>query len=482
MHTDRIFLAVGAMSVGLVAAFFFTSRSSIDADVDATPAPLVSQPHAAPSPLAEEPAAQPSSAASSAPDVDRLYATCATGNWPTAQDAESRISACSQALLTHKLSPNQVAVARLMRAQARAALGNHVLTASDFTEASRQSEDAVNPDNAASLDAYRRATVAYGQGNLAVAINDYSEAIKIDPDNALAHLGRGVMLASRERSFARAVEDFDRVIAIGHDKLKMLVPGDDLYLFALVSRGEAYGQLGQLGHSLADFNRAIALAPNAAKPYMARAELRVRRGETMLALQDYERALSLEPRNATALSQRAALYASEGHFAQAIADLDVALITYPDSAELLYNRGYAHFWHGDLTKALADYDAALALSPSMVRALTNRCLTRVTLNANLEGALADCNAAVQIEPDNAAARETRGLAYLKLGKPDAASADFATVLEADPNRPISLYGRAVCRSVDSLAASLQQAAAEDREAAFALDPAIGKSFARLGLH
>lgn len=479
MPTDRIFLVVGAMSVGLVAAFLFNSRASIDADIDAVPAPVVAQAHAAPLLPAEKPAAPPPSAV---PDVDKLYATCAMGNWPTAQDAEPRISACSQALLTHKLSPNQVTVARLMRAQARAALGNRVLTASDFAEAARQSEGPINSDNAASLDAYRRATAAYGQGDLAVAIDDYSEAIKIDPDNALVHLGRGVMLASRERSFARAVQDFDRVIALGHDKLKMLVPGDDLYLFALISRGEAYGQLGQLGHSLADFNRAIALAPNAAKPYIARAELRVRRGETTLALQDYERALQLEPKNATALSQRAALYASAGQFAEAIADLDVALSSYPDNAELLYNRGYAHFWRGDLPKALADYDATLAVSPTMVRALINRCLTRVTLNTNLDGALADCNAAVQIEPDNAAARETRGLAYLKLGKPDAASADFATVLEIDPNRPISLYGRAVCRSVDSLAASLQQAAAEDREAALALDPAISTSFARLGLH
>ena len=135
-----------------------------------------------------------------------------------------------------------------------------------------------------------------------------------------------------------------------------------------------------------------------------------------------------------------------------------------------------------LLKALADYDAVLAVAPTMVRALVNRCLTRVTLNTDLAGALADCNAAVQLEPANAAALETRGLAYLKLGKPDAASVDFAAVLDADPNRPIALFGRAVCRSIDPLSGSLQQAAADDRDAAMALDPAVAKSFARLGLN
>ena len=43
------------------------------------------------------------------------------------------------------------------------------------------------------------------------------------------------MLASRERSFTRAVEDFDRVIALGRDRLQALVPGSDLYLVALVA-------------------------------------------------------------------------------------------------------------------------------------------------------------------------------------------------------------------------------------------------------
>lgn len=349
------------------------------------------------------------------------------GNWPTAQDAQSRISACSQALLSHKLSLNQEAITRLMRAQARAALGNHTLTTNDFAEALRNSQGTANPDHTVSL--------------------------------------------------SRAVEDIDRVIAIGPEKLKALMPGYDLYLFALVARGQAYRQLGQLGRSLVDFNHAIAVAPNAVDAYIARAELRVRRGEVTLARQDYEQALTLEPKNAVALAQRAALLERESQFATAISDLNAALATYPDNADLLNNRGYAYFRLGHLSKALADYDAALAVSPSLVPALVNRCLARVTFNASVDYALSDCDTAVEFEPRNVWARETRALALLKLGKPDAAAVDFDTVLEADPNRPISLYGRAICRSVDALGASLHQAAVEDRDTALTLDPSVGKSFA-----
>ena len=513
MNSDRIFLIAGAASLVAVTSFLVMSRMDDASRAAGTTAGLTASAAALPAtpaaPVREAPAARsqtrtadaapapstgrsngaangspgaPSNAAPSGPSPDKLYAACASGNWPTAENAQARIAACSQALLTHQLSPTQVAVARLMRAQGRAASANRTLSANDFAEAVRRPDAAANPDNAAALDAYRRAVAHYGEGNLNGAIDDYGEAIRIDPENALAHLGRGVMLASRERSYERAIEDFDRVLAIGHDKLKALVPGDDLYLFALVSRGEAYGQLGQLGRSLADLNRAIAAAPGYVKAYVARAQLRVRRGETTLAMQDYEKALSIEPRNAVALSDRAALYASEGHFAMAIADLDTALDAYPDNASFLYNRGYAHFWRGNYDKALADYSAALAVAPTMVQARINRCLARLTVGRDLSAALADCNAAIDLDPGNPAAVETRGLAYLKLGKPDLAAADFAVVLDSDPNRPIALYGRALCRAIDPLTATLVQAAGEDREAAMALDPGVGTSFARLGLH
>ena len=47
-------------------------------------------------------------------------------------------------------------------------------------------------------------------GKADTALGKYSEAIKADPKSALAHYAHGVLLATRQRTCARTIGDFDK--------------------------------------------------------------------------------------------------------------------------------------------------------------------------------------------------------------------------------------------------------------------------------
>ncbi len=398
--------------------------------------------------------------------VAQLFGECVRGAWPTVADAPVRAAACSKALQTRRLKPPEIALARLTRGIARTAIGDKVLATEDYSEALKHYDGAVDPRNPDSLNLYRRATSLYAVGETDRALSDYGDAIRVDPGNSLAYLGRGVLLASRKRAYNRAIEDFDKVLALQPDNVD-----------TLIARGNAYSQIGDNGRALADLDRAIQLAPDNAQAYVIRGLANNRRDQKQLAMQDYEAALKITPRYPQALANRAALLSEEGRYDQAISDLDESIKADSDNPVAYYNRGYAYFARHEYDKALADYDMAIKLEPGMGRAYNNRCLIRAITGKDLVAGLQDCDTAQKLMPLNLDVRDTRGFIYLKLGDPRLAVKEYDDALDVDPNRPLALYGRGIARS---MIGETREADA-DKAAALTLDPEVAEQFAPFGL-
>lgn len=389
------------------------------------------------------------------------YDDCVKGAWPGYSDAEKRAAECSKALQTRQLEPNQIALARLTRGVARMAMGEKVLAADDYTAALNQYESVIDWNKPDALAVYREAVALEGLGETERALKAYTDAIRLDPGNWWVFLSRGVLLATRQRAYERAIEDFDKVLAIETDNVN-----------ALVARGSARSELNRNGQALADLDRAIALSPDYVQAYILRGLVRSRRGETELALQNYDQALRVSPTHPTALSNRAAIYLGQGKFDLAIRDLDAALAVNIDNPPVLFNRGYAHFMQSEYDKALNDYSFVIALAPQMGVAYLNRCLTRALAGRELVRALDDCDTALKLMPQSLEVRETRGSVFLKLGDPQLAIHEYDIALAADANRPIALFGRGLARAAIGQA-RLSEA---DKAAAVALDPAVERQF------
>src|SRR4029077_5378436 len=104
-------------------------------------------------------------------------------------------------------------------------------------------------------------------------------------------------------------------------------------------RGSVLGGAGRQEQALADFNKAISLAPHYAPAQANRALVYPDARRVGFALADYNRALALDGSYASAYLGRGIVHRQQGHGAQALHDFNKAIALKPDNAQAYYNRG-----------------------------------------------------------------------------------------------------------------------------------------------
>mgnify|MGYP006296505907 CR=1 FL=1 len=114
------------------------------------------------------------------------------------------------------------------------------------------------------------------------------------------------------------------------------------------------------------------------------------------------------------------------NFQKLIKDLDQEIQenTAPD---LLLTRARVYMASGQSKKAKSDLDQYISQDSTNARAFLNRASVRFP--QDMQGALADCNKSVSLDPVNKNAYFLRGLALYSLGKKEKACADFNTAIE-----------------------------------------------------
>ena len=212
------------------------------------------------------------------------------------------------------------------------------------------------------------------------AIQEFSHAIRLNPDNANSYVYRGIAKASLGR-YSAAILDYDAAIRLD--------PND---ANAYLNRGYAKIQLGQHYSAIADCDAAIRLDPNYAKAYYnrgyAKGELR-RYPAAILdydaAILDYDAAIRLDPNDAKAYFNRGYAKRRLGRYPAAILDYDAAIRLDPNYAKLYVNRGYAKRRLGRYSAAILDYNKAIDLDSNDAHAYFGRGLAQSKLYNTLPG-------------------------------------------------------------------------------------------------
>jgi tetratricopeptide (TPR) repeat protein len=142
-------------------------------------------------------------------------------------------------------------------------------------------------------------------------VDDYSEAIRLEPKDAGFHTGRGHALFQLRR-FPSALADYDQAVAL-----------DPKNAEAHANRGDAHRSLGNWELAADDFRQAIELNINLGRAYQSAAWLMATCPDTRyrnppLAVRAAEKALALDGnQDYIYLDTLAAAYASSGQFERA---------------------------------------------------------------------------------------------------------------------------------------------------------------------
>ena len=143
--------------------------------------------------------------------------------------------------------------------------------------------------------------------------------------------------------YDRAIEDFDQAIRL-----------DPTAAETFNNRGVARSHKGQFDRAIGDYDQAIALDPGYAEAYSNRGSALGDKGQYDRAIRDFDRAIELQPDNAFAYNNRGVIYGETGRYDRAVEDFDVAIKLNSSYAEALNNRGIAKRKLGDTIGGNAD--------------------------------------------------------------------------------------------------------------------------------
>jgi tetratricopeptide (TPR) repeat protein len=295
----------------------------------------------------------------------------------------------------------------------------------DWNEAIR-----LNPNYAVAY--YNRGNARVNLGDKKGAIEDFNQALRINPNFAQAYNNRGsarLNLGDKKG----AVEDYNQVLRI-----------DPNYAQAYYNRGNVRSDLGDKKGAIEDFNQALRINPNLTDAYNNRGSARSDLGDKKGAIEDFNQALRINPNLNNAYYNRGNARSDLGDKKGAIEDFNQAIRLNPNDAQTYNNRGNARLNLGDKKTAIEDFNQALRINPKLAQAYNNRGNARLNLGDKKE-AIEDYNQALRINPNYAQAYNNRGNARLNLGDNKGAIEDCNQALRINPNYADAYYNRGLAR-------------------------------------
>jgi tetratricopeptide (TPR) repeat protein len=273
-------------------------------------------------------------------------------------------------------------------------------------------------------DYYNRAIDHEAAGNPKAAIDDYNEAIRLNPRYANAYNNRGNLVMDGGNHPA-AMIDYDKAIELD--------PTNALF----------YNNRGLLkfhnkiwrdyDDAIADFSEAIRLKPDYDQPYLNRGAAYSAKNDYAAAIADYTEAIRLNPTLASAYYNRGICRKELGELDEAIADYQTAARYAPDDPTIYNNLGIVYSLKGDALQAVVNFSRSILLkNPEMHLPYFNRANVQFD-QQNYQTAIEDYSEAIRHNPQFASAYLSRGAAYYHLGDLPAAIADYEAYLHLNPD-------------------------------------------------
>jgi tetratricopeptide (TPR) repeat protein len=305
-------------------------------------------------------------------------------------------------------------------------VGKFQAAVEDFTQAIE-----LYPQNALAYN--RRGDAFYRLGDYQKAQADSSQAILLNPQDANAYYDRGFSLYELGK-YKEAIADYTQAIKL-----------DSKNPYSYYGRGLTWMKLKDNKGAIGDFSKAIALKPDYIEAYLQRGILRRRLKLRQAAIQDFDAVIGINPNDARAYYQRGLTQVANQQKDAAIKDYTNAININTKYIEAYLHRGDIYSDQGNQLEATEDYNKVLQINPKLITAYIHRGLHRFSFG-DYQGAIEDYNQALELDPKDAAAYNNRGNAYLEMGNKKAASEDYSQAIAINSNYGLAYYNRGITRA------------------------------------
>ncbi|MFX0197036.1 MAG: tetratricopeptide repeat protein [Candidatus Hodarchaeota archaeon] len=269
-------------------------------------------------------------------------------------------------------------------------------------------------------------------GDLSTAAEDFSQAVKIEPNRVEYILERAGCYRSL-KEFDKALSDLNRIME--------LEPGVAEHYNR---RGLVYLDKAEPRTAADDFNHAIELQPEEFKYYLKIVEAYIALQQDEMVLSELTQAVEREPENKFRYAARAIFRSRCGDQKGALEDMNQAIELKPDDANLVAQRISICVASGDIQQAEDDIMQYIDLIPDKPGGYFFRA-SLYWLMERYPEALADINNAVEINSEDAKGYLHRAHIYGDTGNIDAAIDNYKHVLEIMPDYSSAYHFLALAR-------------------------------------
>ncbi len=214
-----------------------------------------------------------------------------------------------------------------------------------------------------------------------------------------------------------AVADFDKVIEENPTSAE-----------AYRLRGFVHQQLKKNELAIADYNKAIELDPQSTSSLLSRARFYYDLSMFKVAIDDFNRVTKLDPESLAGWNWLGAAYDADCDLINALKCYLKATSLSPQFANAWENTGHIYRKLGMTKEAIEAYGKSIEFEPNQSRLFNIRALTMV-FEGNFEGAIADLNEAVRLEPTNISSLMNRFLAFVAMERNEDARQDAEAYLK-----------------------------------------------------
>ena len=201
---------------------------------------------------------------------------------------------------------------------------------------------------------FNSASAKFYKQDIQGAIDDFSQAIKLNPNNIMLYLNRGYV-KQFVCDYGGAMADYNKALEINPN-----------FAFAYNNRGVLKVSMNDTNGALEDYAKAISINPKYSDVYYNRGNLKYMLDDNQGALEDYDMAINLNPKDSEAYNNRGVVKKRMNCNVAALSDYSQAIALNPNDSIAYANRGRLKKLYFDNEGAAIDIDKAVALAENQI--------------------------------------------------------------------------------------------------------------------
>ncbi len=332
----------------------------------------------------------------------------------------------------------------------------------NYAQALSLAGKAIDRDTTIAFPYHIRGSILSIQGSYAAALKDLSRALELQPGDVETLAWRAYTFLQNDKKeeslkdaraaqsaapdsaaglWAQAMASFidykndDSLTAIDKAINKDGNRPEFYYLRAI-----NYYKVANRADALADYEKAIQLAPDFIEAIFNRAWDLYSRYQDVDIEAEADRILKINPQSGLSSLLLASKYVHQRDWEKALAYQEQARAADPEDFHVYYNRGYIYLFQHDYKKATDDCNKAREIWPDATGPIL--CLADIqSAQKNYDQALELINKALQINPQNASVHTFKAAMLMAKKDNDGAKAEVEAALKIDPQSPNALRVR-----------------------------------------